>query len=74
MWCKNFVIDFKKKFYNFQRVIYHTKKNWKKAYWTITCKTYILAFMKSNFFWKKMLWIIIIIAIKACVEIDIKNK
>ncbi len=40
----------------------------------ITCKTYILALMKFNFFWKKMLWIIIIITIKVCVAIDISKK
>jgi hypothetical protein len=25
MWSKEFGIDFKKKYYNFQRIIYHTK-------------------------------------------------
>jgi hypothetical protein len=40
----------------------------------ITCKTYILALMKLMFFGKKMLWIIIIIAIKACVAIDTSKK
>ncbi len=64
----------KKKFYNFQKIIYHTKKKWKESYWMITCKTYILALMKLMFFGKKMLWIIIIIAIKACVAIDTSKK
>jgi len=32
MWSKEFGIDFKKINYNFQRIIYHTKKNWKKSY------------------------------------------
>jgi hypothetical protein len=26
MWSKEFGIDFKIKFYNFQRIVYHTKK------------------------------------------------
>jgi hypothetical protein len=30
--------------------------------------------MKFNFFWKKVLWIIIIIAIEACVAIDTSQK
>jgi hypothetical protein len=29
MWSKKFWIDFKNKFYKFQRIIYHTKKGWK---------------------------------------------
>jgi len=40
----------------------------------ITCKTYILALMKLFFLWKKVLWIIIIIAIIACVAIDTSLK
>jgi hypothetical protein len=40
----------------------------------ITCKTYILASMKFKFVWKKVLWIIIIIEIEACVAIDISKK
>jgi len=53
MWSKKFGIDFKKnKIYNFQRIIYHIKKRWKKSYWRITCKTYILALM-NLFFLKK---------------------
>ncbi len=30
--------------------------------------------MKKKKFWKKVLWIIIIIAIEACVAIDISKK
>jgi hypothetical protein len=30
MWNKEFGIDFKKKIYNFQRIIYHTKKREKE--------------------------------------------
>jgi hypothetical protein len=74
MWSKEFGIDFKRKLYSFQRIIYHTKKRWKESYWMITCKTYILALMKFRFFWKKVLWIIIIIAIEACVVIDTIEK
>jgi hypothetical protein len=40
----------------------------------ITCKTYILALMKFNLFWKKVFWLIIIIAIEACVAIDTGKK
>jgi len=40
----------------------------------ITCKTYILALMKFKFFWKKVLCIIIIIAVETCVAIDISKK
>jgi hypothetical protein len=53
MWSKQFGIDLKKKIYNFQRIIYHTKKRWKESYWTITCKTYILALIKFYFVGKK---------------------
>jgi len=70
MWSKDFGIDFKNNFNNFQRIIYHTQKRWNESYWMITCKTYILALMKLNFFNKKMLWIIIITVIEACVAID----
>jgi hypothetical protein len=73
MWSKTFVIDFNNKFYNFQNIIYHTKKKGKKSYWTITCKTYIFGF-DEIVFGKKMLWIIIVITIKACVAIDISKK
>jgi len=73
MWSKEFGIDFKIKFYNFQRIVYHTKKRWKESYWMITCKTYILALM-NFFFLKKVLWIIIIIGIEACVAIDPNKK
>jgi hypothetical protein len=30
MWIKNFVIDFNNKFYNFQKLIYHTKNKMKE--------------------------------------------
>jgi hypothetical protein len=40
----------------------------------IACKTYILALMKFNFLGENVLWITIIIAIEACVGIDISKK
>jgi len=46
MWSKKFGIDFNFFNNNSQRIIYHTKERWKKSYWMITCKTYILDLMK----------------------------
>jgi hypothetical protein len=40
----------------------------------ITSKTYILDLMKFKIFWKKVLLIIIIIEIEACVAIDTSKK
>jgi hypothetical protein len=74
MWSKEFEIDFKIKFYNFQRIIYHTKKRWKESYWMITCKKKFSALMKFKFFLKKVLRITIIITIEACVAIDVSKK
>ncbi len=74
MWIKKFVIDFNNKFYNFQKIIYHTKKNERNHIERLHAKHILLALMRFNFFWKKMLWIIIIISNKACVAIDISKK
>jgi len=73
MWSKKLELISEKKLQFSKDYIYHTKKRWKKSYWTITCKTYILALMKF-ILKKKVLWIIITIAIKACVAIDTSKK
>ncbi len=74
MWSKEFGIDFKRKINKISKDYISHQKEMKGIILNDCMQNIFFALMNFIFFGKKVLWIIIIITIEACVAIDTSKK